>query len=658
MSFPKVEAIVFSQSSGNVEIADKMIYGGKGAGLIEMCKLGLNVPAGIIIPVSACKTYEKLSHGDKESFMDAIMIDLKPNLFWLEAKFGGVMPLLSVRSGAPVSMPGMMDTILNVGSIGNHWVETHFAAKLGARAFKDCQRRLIEMLGTTAFNIPAKAFADLREKRCASASVKSERDLGADQLDALVVSYLELWESLVLDQFPSFEYQLRSSIEAVFDSWNSERAIEYRKLNNIPNTYGTAVTIQAMVFGNRNDQSATGVLFSRNPSTGEGGIFGEFLINAQGEDVVAGTATPLHLDGMILSKHFDGIHQELSEVAIKLESHYNDMVDVEFTVEDGELFILQSRVGKRSALAAFVVAHDMVEGGLITRKEAFKRLTREQVITIRLPSIDPSFKVEPTYKGLAACPGVVKGMAVHTSAKAVEFEGPCILVREETSPDDITGMAAAVGILTRTGGATSHAAVVARAMDKPCVCGATDMVLSQVVGLVTIDGSTGNVWVGIDVPVVAPTDSEIVRTVMSWAAESQGAVLLEHNPIEGSYVIPIGERWFDSSKFETLLAELASVDCYGITLDCALPANNIVEGDHAYNECFGVYAVGIPLSGIMYVSGALKKRWSQLNGLKLINWPTPHVVADHMLDYPVGDKNITAVPAEYALFKAIKAAKG
>ena len=652
-----IETIVFAKGKGNAK-PDKFLHGGKGAGLLAMCDAGLNVPPGIIIPVSACKAYEKADHAGREALLDKIMADLAPNLKWLAAKCGGTLPLLSVRSGAPVSMPGMMDTILNVGAVTDNGVAyQHWFDKLGERSFRDCQRRLIEMLGTTAYNIDAGKFAHLREDICEKTGCASERDFNVGQLDELITRYFTLFYNATGAEFPHFEGQLRAAIGAVFASWNSERAIEYRKLNDIPASYGTAVVIQAMVFGNLNDKSGTGVLFSRNPSTGEGGMFGEYLVNAQGEDVVAGTATPrpvadmltmhvpaiedddgVELDnplGVNLYTCWPEIHAKLVQTCFKLEAMYADMVDVEFTVQDGELFILQSRVGKRSALAAFTVAHDMVEGGLIDKPEAFKRLTRDQVLTLRLSSIDPSFDVSPTLKGLPGCPGVIKGVAVHTSAEAVASAVPCILVREETSPDDIAGMAKCAGILTRTGGATSHAAVVARAMDKPCVVGCSDLQPASVAGLVTIDGSTGNVWVGTDVPLVAPVVNDITRTVMQWAAASLDCQLLEENPVEHACVIGIGRYWHQPSKIDELLAALATMDCSNITLDCGLPASFTHTDDTALDNCFGVYTEVVSNAAIQNLKVGLFKWRKQLKGLTLANSAASDVINWNKLGYAV-----------------------
>ena len=321
------------------------------------------------------------------------------------------------------------------------------------------------------------------------------------------------------------EEQLRAAMKAVFDSWMNERAIEYRKLNKIDEKMGTAVNVQAMVFGNMGDDSGTGVLFTRDPSTGAKKVMGEFLQNAQGEDVVAGIRTPENLDKM---PHLDGVwpevHGLLMVLSHTLEQHYRDMVDIEFTVQKGVLYVLQSRSGKRAAQAAFKIAVDQVAEKLIDKKTAIGRLSVDQFKIVRRPSIDPSFKVKPDLTGLPACPGVVSGKPVFSSADAVNCNEPCILVTHETTPDDIAGMAKATGILTQTGGATSHAAVVARAMDKTCITGATalDMAEMKKVKKVTIDGSTGNVWLDKEVPVIDGSDSAEIGTVMGWCMDVLG----------------------------------------------------------------------------------------------------------------------------------------
>ena len=649
------DSIIFAQGTGNAK-PDKFVHGGKGAGLITMCNAGLNVPPGIIIPVSACKAFEKLTDAsDKALFLDAIMKDVEPNLNWLAAVNGGHLPLLSVRSGAPVSMPGMMDTILNVGAFD-------VAHGLEARHFYDCQRRLVQMLGTTAYGVDSSIFEYQKSLVVKDFGCKTEYDLDDLGMKRLASQFVWAFEQTCGDFPKDVNTQLRMAIKAVFESWNSERAIEYRKLNKIPATYGTAVVIQTMVFGNADDQSGTGVLFSRNPSTGEGGMFGEFLINAQGEDVVAGTATPVKVATM---KDVGGcwpkVYEELVQTCFKLESLESDMVDIEFTVQEGELFILQFRKGKRSALAAFVIAHDMVEGGLISKKEAFKRITRDQVITIRLPSIDPAFNVEPNFVGLPACPGVVSGKAVHTSSQAVEAGERVILVREETSPDDIAGMSAAAGILTRTGGATSHAAVVARAMDKPCVVGCTDLVPNDVDGLVTIDGSTGRVWIGVEVPVIEATDSEIVKTVMQWAVEDlKVPVLNDTVQIDGEYTIGIGMKWNDKEALSELLDELEAQDVSKVTLDCSQLDDLELLADQDYAACFGHLPSVADVYLVTHFADMLRKKRKKLAGLTLQNFPIQfHIEGLRLLGFKIADDNVSkAVPAEYALFKAIKNAIG
>jgi pyruvate,orthophosphate dikinase len=358
----------------------------------------------------------------------------------------------------------------------------------------------------------------------------------------VIAAYLDAFKQNKGFDFPIDDpaMQLRVAIDAVFDSWMNERAIEYRKMNNIDAAMGTAVNVQAMVFGNMGEDSGTGVLFTRNPSTGANEIMGEFLQDAQGEDVVAGIRTPVNLQDMKLveiaadpegafeegENLWATISDELIAISEQLEEMYLDMVDVEFTVQQGKLFILQSRAGKRSAAAAFRIAVEMVDAGTIEWPTARGRITGEQFKVMRRPRLDPAFKVEPNFKGLPACPGVVTGVPVFSADSAVNCTEPCIMVTHETTPDDLKGMAAALGILTQTGGATSHAAVVARAMDTCCVVGCTALDLTadwQDVTKITIDGSTGNVWLNVDVPVIDSTSDPYVERVMGWCLEDLGA---------------------------------------------------------------------------------------------------------------------------------------
>lgn len=520
----------------------KEVLGGKGANLAEMSKLGIPVPPGFTIPCSYSVEYHKAScDAGSALFMDLQSSILQEGMSYISHTLGleGVWPLVSVRSGARVSMPGMMDTILNVGLTDDtlpFWKE-----KLGERTALDSYRRLIQMYAGVALDVPMVKFDHNLENRKKMAGVVEDKDLSAYDLEQLVLDYLEI----VKDEgkiFPqSAEEQIWGATEAVFRSWMNPRAIEYRKIYSYPEDWGTAVTIQSMVFGNWNDNSATGVLFSRDPATGDKKVTGEFLINAQGEDVVAGIRTPIPLDKMCgpdkVAPGWGIIHHDLLALVHLLEKHYKDMQDIEFTVQDGKLFLLQTRNGKRSAKAAFQIAYDMAMEGLITRKEASSRVTKEQLLAILVDAIDPKFKKPPHLVGIAAGGGLVTGVAVFSSEDAVNCTEPCILVRKETDPDDIAGMHQSLGILTATGGLTSHAAVVARGMNKSCVVGCTDLIVkedhAEIAGgveitskdSVTLDGATGRVWIGTKVPVIPGGITKEAKSLMLWRAE--GSLIAE-----------------------------------------------------------------------------------------------------------------------------------
>ena len=479
---------------------DPMIWGGKGAGLATMAAQGYPVPPGFTISTELCKAYNNPEVGP-EAVMDAVMADIDEHLSFIEKQIG-FMPLLSVRSGAPISMPGMMDTILNVGALCGD-VDVSW---LDHRTLLDSSRRLLQMMGSTALGIDHAKFENELSKARTKAGVETDAELDENQLEAVIGWFEQIYKDEGKPVLQTQKEQLRACINAVFGSWMSPNAIEYRKIENIDESLGTAVTVQAMVFGNMNDQSGSGVLFTRNPSTGEKKIFAEYLTNAQGEDVVAGIRTPevLELDPFSKTKMAPW-RMQLIGLCDKLEQSYRDMVDAEFTVQNGELFMLQSRVGKRSAQAAFKIAVDLLDEGVISEQEMFGRVKRKHLLTIRRPGIDPKFTGKPIATGIAGSMGIATGRAVTSSEAAVQAAAlgeKVILLTEETTPDDIAGMAAAVGILTRTGGATSHAAVVARGMDKPCVVGCTDMDMTLPHGtILSIDGETGRVWVG-EVPVV------------------------------------------------------------------------------------------------------------------------------------------------------------
>ena len=489
------------------------LLGGKGIGLAEMTQLGVPVPAGFTITTDACRAYM----GSGGELPDGLEDEIDENLSRLEEKsgkrFGDTKdPLLvSVRSGAAISRPGMMDTILNVGLNDE-------AAAGGERFVLDSYRRLIQMYGETVDHIDAHRFSDA---------------LAEDDLPATIEAFRRIYREETGRDFPQdAKEQLGGAVRAVFESWNTPRAQRYRRHNDIPDDIGTAVNVVQMVFGNKGEQSGTGVAFTRDPSTGESGLYGEFLADAQGEDVVAGIRTPEPLERM--KDRLPEAYQEFLDTMRRLEEHYRDMQDIEFTVEDGKLFLLQTRSAKRTAAAALKAAVNMVGEGLISREEAVARIDPGQLDQLLHPRIDPNASYEATAKGLNASPGAASG-AVVFDADTAEQRGkegePVILVRWETTPDDIHGMIAAQGILTAHGGMTSHAAVVARGMGKPCVAGCEALSLdadAKTMSLngttlnegdtLTLDGGTGEVIVG-EVALIAPEINEDFETVLGWADE-------------------------------------------------------------------------------------------------------------------------------------------
>jgi pyruvate,orthophosphate dikinase len=482
------------------------LLGGKGIGLAEMTGMGVPVPAGFTITTDACRAY--LREGD---FPDGLEAEIDEHIARLEERTGKRFgdpdnPLLvSVRSGAAVSMPGMMDTILNVG-LNDIAVEGLGRATGNEEFARDCYRRLVQMFGETVDGIPHDLF----------------------HVDDSVERAHEVYRAETGNEFPQdARGQLVRAVRAVFESWDTPRAHVYRRAHEIPDDLGTAVNVVQMVFGNKGDRSGTGVAFTRDPSTGESGLYGEFLANAQGEDVVAGIRTPQPLETMrdSLPKAFE----QLVDTMRRLEEHYRDMQDIEFTVEDEQLYLLQTRAAKRTAAAALKAAASMVEEGLISREEAIARIDPAQLDQLLHPAIDPNAELEVAAKGLNASPGAASGAIVLDSDTAVERakNGPVLLVRYETTPDDIHGMIAAEGILTVHGGMTSHAAVVARGMGKPCVAGCDGLRLDGKTvrigehalhegDVITIDGGTGRVFVG-EVPLVAPQINDDFETILGWA---------------------------------------------------------------------------------------------------------------------------------------------
>ena len=510
----------------------KELLGGKGAGLAEMTGLEIPVPAGFTITTDACRDYSRA-----QELPEGLEAEIDEHIAALEERTGKRFgdprdPLLvSVRSGAAVSMPGMMDTILNLG-LNDEAVEGLAATTGNERFAQDSYRRLIQMYGEVVDGIDADRFegtlAELKQERGAQQDV----DLTADDLRELVGTFKQLYEQEAGSTFPQdAREQLRRAVRAVFDSWDNPRAQVYRRAHHIPDDLGTAVNVVEMVFGNNGDRSGTGVAFTRDPSTGEAGLYGEFLANAQGEDVVAGIRTPQPLEEM--KKQLPDAFEQLVETMHRLEEHYRDMQDIEFTVEDDRLYLLQTRSAKRTAAAALKAAVEMVDEGLISKEEAVARIDPAQLDQLLHPMLDPSADYEIAAKGLNASPGAASGKIVLDADAAAErgTTEPVILVGWETSPDDIHGMIAAQGILTAHGGMTSHAAVVARGMGKPCVAGCEELsidVENRQIRLaeqdlaegdvITIDGGSGIVIAGA-VELVPPQINEDFETILGWADE-------------------------------------------------------------------------------------------------------------------------------------------
>ncbi|RRS01430.1 pyruvate, phosphate dikinase [Glycomyces terrestris] len=504
---------VYAFAEGDKDQKD--LLGGKGAGLAEMTNLGLPVPPGFTITTEACRRY--LATGDDPP---GLAEEVDAHLARLEAERGkrlgdpGDPLLVSVRSGAKFSMPGMMDTVLDIGL--NDRSVRGLAAAGGERFAWDSYRRLIQMFGATVLGVEAEAFhAALEEaKRCNGA--ERDLDLDAAALRDLVAVYKGIVQDATGIDFPQDpREQLDMAVRAVFDSWNTDRARVYRRRERIPEHLGTAVNVMAMVYGNLGPDSGTGVAFTRDPATGAPGVYGDYLAEAQGEDVVAGVRTPIPLAE--LGRTDPASYAELRRTMAMLEERYRDLCDIEFTIEHGRLWMLQTRIGKRTAAAAFRIALQLVDEGRISVEEALGRVTGDQLAQLMFPQFDPEAKPEPIAFGVPASPGAAVGAAVFDAAAAERFEGPAILVRRETSPDDLAGIIAAAGVLTSRGGKTSHAAVVARGMGKTCVVGADDLridavrrqftapggVLVREGDPVSIDGATGAVYAGA-IPVAPP----------------------------------------------------------------------------------------------------------------------------------------------------------
>jgi pyruvate, orthophosphate dikinase len=522
------------KADGNGKMKDDL--GGKGAGLAEMTNAGLPVPPGFTIQTEACREY--MRHGRVSKQVDREMEEALAHLEQLQGqKLGkGENPLLvSVRSGAKFSMPGMMDTILNLG-LNDQSVEALAKRSNNPRFAYDSYRRLIQMFGGVVLEIPKSAFDEIFDAKKKQKKAKLDTDLDAKALQEVIEEYKKIVKKHTKRDFPQDSHeQLVMARDAVFRSWQNDRAKHYRRINNISDELGTAVNVQAMVFGNLGDTSGTGVGFTRNPAIGDKEFYGEFLMNAQGEDVVAGIRTPVPI--LELEKVMPDVYRQLREITTRLEKHYRDMQDFEFTIQEGKLYMLQTRNGKRTGLAAVRVAIQMVEEGLITKEEAIFRVEPNQLYDFLVPRLDEKkAKIEVLATGLPASPGAAVGQIVFTADEAVEKAGhgskrnPVILVRAETTPEDIHGMEVAAGILTSRGGMTSHAAVVTRGMGKCCVAGAGDIGVNEKAGemrvkgqvfkqgdWISLDGTTGRVIKGkLNTLDAKPDDPELMK-FLGWA---------------------------------------------------------------------------------------------------------------------------------------------
>ncbi|MBV8393468.1 MAG: pyruvate, phosphate dikinase, partial [Alphaproteobacteria bacterium] len=541
---------VYSFGNGKAEGRADMrnLLGGKGANLAEMSSLGLPVPPGFTVTTELCTYY----YANKETYPPELKDEVEKALAAVEkivgSNFGDTnSPLLvSVRSGARASMPGMMDTVLNLGL--NDKTVLGLAKSSGDDRFAwDSYRRFIQMYSNVVLEVDHHYFEEVLELKKEDLGAHMDTDLKAEDWKSVVAEYKKLVEKRTGKPFPQEpREQLWGAIGAVFGSWMNQRAITYRRLHSIPESWGTAVNVQAMVFGNMGDDCATGVAFTRDPSTGTNLFYGEYLVNAQGEDVVAGIRTPQHLtvegkkaqksEAPAMEEVMPEVFKQLAQVRETLEKHYSDMQDIEFTVQRGKLYMLQTRNGKRTAKAALKIAVDMVKEGLIDKKEAVARIVPASLDQLLHPTLDPKAERKVISKGLPASPGAASGKVVFTADEAekkAKAGEKVILVRRETSPEDIHGMHAAQGILTSTGGMTSHAAVVARGMGKPCVAGAGDCRIDGKAGTltvrgttvkageeITLDGGTGEIMLGV-VPTVQPELSGDFAELMKWADENR-----------------------------------------------------------------------------------------------------------------------------------------
>lgn len=563
---------VYAFSEGSA--SDRDLLGGKGANLAEMTSIGLPVPPGFTVSTEACNAYLNSNSEVPEGLWEQVQSALAVVETSMDRKFGNPENplLLSVRSGARFSMPGMMDTVLNLGL--NDDTVSGLAAGGDERFAWDCYRRLIQMYANVVMGVSSEHFEDALDDLKRSSGVRDDNQLPAEALRGLTSEYRKIVLKHSGKEFPSDPMeQLRLATIAVFDSWNTRRARNYRAEHDIPDNLGTAVNIQTMVYGNMGDDCATGVAFTRNPSTGETGIFGEFLTNAQGEDVVSGVRTPQPITEMADNPLIAPAYAQLLDVATTLEAHYRDMQDLEFTIQSGKLFMLQTRTGKRTGRAAVNIAMDMVDEGVINKSEAVLRVEPQQLDQLLHPMIDPDFTPDVLATGLPASPGAATGKIVFDADKAKllgDAGNKVILVRVETSPEDFHGMVGAQGILTARGGMTSHAAVVARGMGKPCVAGCAALEINYGAGTltvngrtfteeddITIDGATGRVMAG-SVPTIDADISGNLATLLEWAddARSLGVRANSDTPHDAAVAREFGAEGIGLCRTEHMFFEI------------------------------------------------------------------------------------------------------
>jgi pyruvate,orthophosphate dikinase len=573
---------------GEAEISDPVVLGGKGAGLNAMVCLGLPVPDGFTIHTEACVAYQLKPKGTYCRISGLAKKAYKA----LKTRNGGIAPIVSVRSGAEKPMPGMLSTVLNVGLTTKTFPK--LAKRFGDKVAFDCKRRLIQSYGTVVLGIPSKEFEDELLIGRQAEEVETDGELSAKMLEHLTIKFTKTLALYGQELPDTIGEQLTTSIRAVFESWNNPEAIHWRSMHGVPEDGGTAVNVQTMVFGNVNENSGTGVLFTRDPSTGKNAIFGEWMPNAQGEDLVAGVRTPQPISDMMES--FKEQFSELLHRADLLEKTYRDMRDIEFTVEDGKLWMLQDRAGERSDEATARIAVELVEEETLTKAEAIGRVSASTVTELRGSSkeiVSPDWTHPHAALGLPASPGIVTGRIAYSAEAAIEMAkiGPVILVRDDTKTSDIAGMDAAVGVLTETGGVTSHAAVCSRALNTACIVGCKDVSAAIALAnakLITLDGSTGKIWFDAQVPVESKGANPSVEKLLQWAFEEAGvqrqtSVLSGHDQ-RVMCIAWVGDKGGRDKSFETL-SELSHPST--VVFDLSGPGQFNREEDAGLTTMFG-----------------------------------------------------------------------